>query len=67
MGSERLPKLSIFLFGGYFNNSRFIYNSGRSVALFYNTNDPGLITLLLLYIFTIGGRLFSGQTNQEST
>ena len=59
-----LPKLSVLLLSGHFDNTRFVYNSGASAALLDDTYDPGLIALLLLYVLAIGGRLFSRQTYQ---
>jgi hypothetical protein len=60
--NDVLPELSVFLFGGNFNNSGFVYNSCGSVALLDNTDNPGLISLLFFNILAIGGRLFSRQT-----
>lgn len=62
-----LPQLPILLFSWYFNNPRLINNSGCASAFFYDANNPRLVTLLLLDVLAVGGRLLPRQANQQAS
>lgn len=48
-----LPELPVLLFSRDFDDSRLVYYSRGSIALFYDTDYPRLITLLLLDILAV--------------
>ncbi len=45
-----LPKFSVFLFGGNFDDSGFVDDPGRAVALLNDPDDPGLVSFLFLNV-----------------
>jgi len=57
--SASLPQLAVLFFRGYFDHSRFVDDPCCPVALLDDTDDPSLVSFLLLDIFAIRGGLLS--------
>ena len=64
---DNLPEFSLLLLGWDFDDPWLVNDACCSVALLNDPDDPGLVTLLFLDVFTEGGSLFSWQCNQKST
>jgi len=59
-----LPQFPILFFCRDFNHTWFINNSSCSVSLLNNSNNPGLITFLLLNILAVCSSLLPWQANK---
>ena len=54
-----LPEFSLLLLGRNLNNSGFVNNASTSVSFLHDTNDPSLVSLNFLNVFTVGSSLLS--------
>ena len=61
-----LPQLALLLLGGHLDDSRLIYYPRCPVTFLHDTNDPSLVSLLLLNVLTVRGGLFPGQANEQA-
>lgn len=62
-----LPQLSVFLLRWHLYDPRFVNDSSRTSAFLHDANYPRLVTLLLLDVLAVGGRLLPRQAYQQAS
>lgn len=61
-----VPVKRLFL-GGNFDDARLVDDACSTVSFLDNANDPSLISLLLLDVLAVSGRLFARQADEKSS